>query len=129
MKSLLLLALLSLSILAYAEEPWGCDADLSCRSHCRQIAATQPEIHNGPLERATRTLVTFHKKVVSPADGPRSHFKPSSSEYMLHAVEKHGFCYGFLLGCDRLMRENRDPWVYRTITGDYDQVTKWDPVR
>lgn len=112
-------------IAACAEEPWGCDADMSFRISCLEA----PKVHNGPLEKATRALVKFHKAVVSPADGPRSHFKPSSSEYMLQAVEKHGFFPGFLMGCDRLMRENRDPWVYRTISGDYEQVTKWDPVR
>jgi hypothetical protein len=43
-------------------------------------------------------------------------------------MHKYGFFQGFLLGCDRLQRENKDPWVYRTIlSGKYEM--KYDPVR
>jgi putative component of membrane protein insertase Oxa1/YidC/SpoIIIJ protein YidD len=124
MKYLIAIFLVSLSALT-AEEPWGCDAELAYKPRC---GCCQP-VHRGPLERMMRGLVCFHKRVISPADGPRSHFKPSSSEYMLHAVEKYGFFRGYLMGCDRLMRENKDPWVYPTITGDYGLITKWDPVK
>lgn len=106
-----------------AEEPWGLDADLL------QKRAQAPVENRDFLQRMTRVVICFHKRVISPADGPRSHFKPSSSEYMLQSIERYGFFYGYLLGCDRLMRENRDPWVYRSFLGDYNQVTKWDPIR
>lgn len=108
-----------------AEEPWGCDADLAYKPRC---CCCEP-LHNGPLEQMMRHLVWFHKRIISPADGPRSHFKPSSSEYMLHAVQKYGFFRGYLMGCDRLTRENKDPWIYPTIIGDYGLITKWDPVK
>ena len=105
-------------------EPWGRDADLTCRPK----KASYGYYHSGPLERAMRHLVCFHKRVISPADGPRSHFKPSSSIYMLNAVEKYGFFRGYAMGCDRLMRENNDPWIYPTCIGEHNMETKWDPV-
>lgn len=111
----------------FAEDPWGRDASLTYFSK-----NTRPIIEekcDGPGVRMMRTLVRFHKGVISPADGPRSHYKPSSSEYMLQAVEKYGFLYGYLLGCDRLMRENKDPWIYRTVENKDRLITKWDPVK
>ena len=67
--------------------------------------------------------------VISPADGPRSHFIPSSSQYTYDAISRYGFFKGFILGCDRLMRENNDPWVYRTTLNPAGAVMKWDTVR
>lgn len=121
---LLLLLCVSLPLLGATEEPWGCDADLAQRIYSAPWVCQR----NDPLVQTTRALICFHKGVISPADGPRSHFKPSSSEYMLQAVEKYGFFRGYLMGCDRLMRENKDPWIYRKICGDYHLITKWDPV-
>lgn len=120
----LIFAFIVLTLSAIAEEPWGCDSELAQR--CYDVCC--PSVHDDIMVQATRSLIRFHKGVISPADGPRSHFKPSSSEYMLQAVEKHGFLQGYLMGCDRLMRENNDPWVYRTILGKYRLITKWDPV-
>jgi hypothetical protein len=67
--------------------------------------------------------------VISPADGPRSHFIPSSSQYTLDAMRKYGFFNGFILGCDRLMRENKEEWVYRTTKDGAGKGIKFDPVR
>jgi putative component of membrane protein insertase Oxa1/YidC/SpoIIIJ protein YidD len=66
------------------------------------------------LGTVAETLIDFHQTIISPADGPRSHFLPSSSQYTLEAMRTYGFYQGFLMGCDRLMRENSDPWVYKT---------------
>lgn len=71
-------------------------------------------------------VIWFHQNIVSPIDGPRSHYKPSSSGYMLQAIHKHGFVKGYLMGCDRLLRENRDPWIYRTALVN-DKIWKVDP--
>jgi putative component of membrane protein insertase Oxa1/YidC/SpoIIIJ protein YidD len=70
--------------------------------------------------------IWFHQNVISPVDGPRSHFKPSSSNYMLQAIQKHGFIQGYMMGCDRLLRENSDPWIYRTAVID-GALWKIDP--
>lgn len=112
---------------SYAENPWGKDADLCYRP----ISTTPtPSICSTPLIGPIgETLIRFHQNVISPADGPRSHFRPSSSQYTLDAMRLHGFYRGFLMGCDRLMRENSDPWVYRTIPEGKGQSMKWDPVR
>ena len=102
-----------------AENPWGHDADL-----------VDPKPHVQPikelsfLRRLATTLILFHQEVVSPIDGPRSHFFPSSSQYTKEAIQKHGFLKGVALGCDRLMRENDDPWVYQTCTTPDGQKLK-----
>ncbi len=80
----------------------------------------------GPV---AEVLIRFHQKVISPADGPRSYHKPSSSQYTLDAMRKYGFMGGFLLGCDRLMRENEDPWIYPVVLDEAGDTFKWDPVK
>ncbi len=103
-------------------DPWGKDADLVHRPSC--IQATPPSL----LARLGITAIRFHQKVISPADGPRSHYLPSSSQYTLEAMQKYGFLKGFAMGCDRLMRENNEDWVYRKTKNTAGQVMKWDPV-
>ena len=78
--------------------------------------------------RVAEQIILFHQHVLSPVDGPRSHFRPSSSSYMMQSMQKHGFIMGFLMGCDRLMRENNDDWVYRKIETE-GKLFKYDPIR
>lgn len=73
-------------------------------------------------------MIEFHQDVISPADGPRSHFSPSSSQYTLEAIRRYGFIRGFALGCDRLQRENKEDWVYPTSIGNDGLKIKLDPV-
>lgn len=113
--------LFKLLILLAAFEPWGKDADLIVQPKTEIIS-------QGPLQKVAEVLIGFHQNVISDADGPRSHFKPSSSEYTRQAIHKYGFFYGFLLGCDRLMRENNDPWIYPVVQGELNPL-KYDPVR
>jgi len=110
MRFKILLSLLTASLYAVPGyyEPWGKDASLKYPS---------PEIESPPLSSlgiVMHQVIQFHQNVLSPVDGPRSHFKPSSSNYMLQAIRKYGFFQGYIMGCDRLLRENSDPWVYRT---------------
>ncbi len=103
-------------------EPWGKDADLKI-----------PKVEEPPPTpslgvRLAEQVILFHQNVISPVDGPRSHFRPSSSAYMLQSIKKHGLITGFWMGCDRLMRENSDQWVYRKIEED-GKIYKYDPVR
>ena len=72
--------------------------------------------------------IRFHQEVISPADGPRSHYIPSSSQYTLEAMRKYGFFQGYVMGCDRLMRENNEEWVYRKTYDGAGRKMKWDPV-
>lgn len=92
----------------HAENPWGKDADLL------EMRAPHPQQELTLLKRFASTLISFHQEVISPIDGPRSHFYPSSSQYTKDAIQKYGFLLGIAYGCDRLMRENDDPWVYQT---------------
>ncbi len=113
-------------------DPWGKDADLCCRrgvtAECRPGSVPEqcPTPFLGPM---AEILIDFHQTIISPADGPRSHFLPSSSQYTLEAMRTYGFYSGFLMGCDRLMRENSDPWVYRTkVDPASGKTMKIDPV-
>lgn len=120
---ILLIPVLSLS----GESPWGNDADLSNENrpelHCCERHFTTPLLNS-----FAETAIKFHQEVISPADGPRSHFVPSSSQYTLEAIRKYGFFQGFSMGCDRLMRENNDPWVYRKTKTEVGAIMKYDPV-
>lgn len=100
-------------------DPWGKDADL-----CSPIANP---VHSE--DSIAGKMIKFHQNVLSSTDGPRSHYFPSSSQYTLDSMRKYGFFQGYLLGCDRLLRENSDPWVYRTVIGPEGYVLKQDPVR
>ena len=103
-------------------DPWGKDSDLI--NHKNKISTKQQTI----LASTMKLFIRFHQRVISPVDGPRSHFSPSSSQYMFNAIQHHGFFKGYILGCDRLLRENNDLWVYPTISrGNVD--VKHDPVR
>jgi putative component of membrane protein insertase Oxa1/YidC/SpoIIIJ protein YidD len=107
-------------------EPWGKDADLAYK-----IPAKEPikQCQTPLLGSLSEVLIQFHQDVISPADGPRSNFIPSSSQYTLDAMRKYGFFTGVAMGCDRLMRENDDPWIYRKIYNSNGRIMKWDPVQ
>ena len=115
-----LLFLLIIPLMGKAE-PFGKDADL-VRTPCRKVKVR-------PNNSIHEMLIQFHQDVISPADGPRSHFFPSSSQYTLEAMRKHGFYKGFLMGCDRLQRENNQDWVYRKGVDGRGVEIKLDPVR
>ncbi len=108
--------------LAYAsfQEPWGKDHDLKSPLVVRETA---------PLSLGTQLaylVIHFHQTVISPVDGPRSHYRPSSSQYMKLAMSKYGFFKGYIMGCDRLLRENNEEWVYRHVRCDQG-LFKYDP--
>lgn len=105
-------------------EPWGKDADLRIPEEVFTLPPPQLSL----MARVAEQVILFHQNVLTQADGPRSHFRPTSSRYMLLAIRKHGFLQGFMMGCDRLLRENEDAWVYRTIEID-GHLFKHDPVR
>lgn len=124
----LLFFLLLFSASLYARpgyyEPWGKDSDLHhIDPATAQLSQENPSLFVKMAEKA----ILFHQNILSPVDGPRSHFRPSSSQYMLLAMRKHGFMKGFALGCDRLLRENSAEWVYQTIEED-GKLIKYDPV-
>lgn len=103
-------------------EPWGNDSGLK---------HTHPKKKEESLSIATRiadAMIRFHQQVISPVDGPRSHYRPSSSQYMHLAMHRYGFVKGFIMGCDRLLRENDEEWVYRTIECD-GKIFKYDPAK
>lgn len=105
-------------------DPWGKDAELV---HA-PVISTQPPLSPSCLSQWGIKAIRFHQDIISPADGPRSHYIPSSSQYTLEAMRKYGFFKGFTMGCDRLMRENDEKWVYRKIHDAAGREMKWDPV-
>lgn len=103
-------------------EPWGKDAGL------KPAAAPKPKEKLSIATRFADAVIRFHQEVISPVDGPRSHYRPSSSQYMSQAMHNYGFLKGFLMGCDRLLRENDEEWVYRTIQYE-GKIYKYDPAQ
>lgn len=124
-----LLVVLFFAPLSAVEWPWGREADLACISKRPVLSECVEESYDGPLEQLAELLIAFHQNVISPADGPRSHFMPSSSQYTLDAIQKYGFFLGVVYGCDRLMRENNEPWIYPKTAGKDGKPVKFDPVR
>lgn len=104
------------------ELPWGGDSDI------HTPIPSAPPVKESPAVFLAKKVILFHQKVLSPVDGPRSHFYPCSSQYMKLAMTKHGFWQGFFMGCDRLLREGEDPWVYRKVVIG-GKLIKFDPPR
>ncbi|NGX56136.1 MAG: putative membrane protein insertion efficiency factor [Candidatus Anoxychlamydiales bacterium] len=100
-------------------EPWGKDSNL-------KITEKKEKRKSSFLTKAFDKVIVFHQKVLSPVDGPRSHFRPTSSRYMQLAMQRYGFFKGYIMGCDRLLRENKEAWVYRKIVIDNIEY-KFDP--
>ena len=126
MRKVLLCLLLLISSPLLAEvgfiEPWGKDAKMIPKSsRIPPVPATR-----NFFTKIAEQIILFHQNVLSPVDGPRSHFRPTSSRYMMLAMKRHGFIKGFVMGCDRLLRENKEEWVYRTVVIDGEEF-KWDP--
>ena len=109
-------------------DPWGKDADLAYACKEPEISCCQPPSFSPGVAIST-VLIRFHQTCITQIDGPRSHYLPSSSQYTLDAIQKYGFFKGFILGCDRLMRENDEKWIYPTTLDCQGQEIKWDPVR
>lgn len=94
------------------EEPWGEGSSIKNYGKApSQKSAPMTSIAGHLFEG----IISFHAEVISPVDGPRSHYRPTSSRYMLLSMRKYGILYGFIKGCDRLIRENNEKWVYRMI--------------
>ncbi|MCB1110552.1 MAG: membrane protein insertion efficiency factor YidD [Chlamydiia bacterium] len=124
MKLLLLLFFCTLPLFAEVGfvEPWGKDCEMV--PHTNRIPPLPQK--SGLMTKLSEYIILFHQNIISPVDGPRSHFRPTSSRYMLLAMRRHGFIKGYIMGCDRLLRENKEEWVYRTIEID-GETYKWDP--
>ena len=108
-KTSLIIIFLTSSLLAAPgfHEPWGKDSDLK-----KEEPFIQKKSELSLLGEGFKKIIQFHQTVLSPVDGPRSHFRPSSSTYMKLAIQKHGALKGFIMGCDRLLRENNETWIY-----------------
>lgn len=105
-------------------EPWGKDSDI--KHYTLKVKKDDNIKKRSIMSKAANKVITFHQKVISPVCGSRSNFRPTSSRYMQLAIERYGFLKGFTMGCDRLIRENSDPWVYRKILIDNVEY-KFDP--
>lgn len=104
--------MLLLPFFLLSEEPWGKDYDIKyTKKEEKKSLKKNPSI----LSKIANSIILFHQKNFSPIDGPRSNFRPTSSRYMQLAIKRYGFLKGYIMGCDRLLRENNEKWVYRTI--------------
>lgn len=118
---ILLILLCSCSILS-TEEPWGPDAELAANYYPNW----DPAPHKWGLSFLVESLILFNQHVISPAYGPRSHFRPTSSRYTLYCIRRYGITQGIIMGFDRLLRENDEPWIYRKYIVS-DTIYKWEP--
>ncbi len=117
---------LIIPISLYAD-PWGKDADLANFTNQKVLQASPCK--TPIMGKIAECLIGFHHNVITPIDGPRSNYLPSSSQYTLDAMRKYGFFIGFTMGCDRLLRENDDLWMYPKVTDIHGYPMKYDPVR
>lgn len=128
----LFLALLLTGIISphLKADPWGKDADLasSCTKRTQRSRSIPKRVRTPLLGTFAEIAIRYHNEVISPCDGPRSHYSPSSSYYTLEAMRRYGFLQGWLLGCDRLMRENDEDWLYTKIVNVDGCLIKYDPV-
>ncbi len=104
-------------------EPWGKNCDL------KYPIVAVPEECPSLAVKVADAIIYFHQHIISPVDGPRSHYRPSSSQYMYLAMHRYGFLKGFIMGCDRLLRENDEKWVYRTMQDPNGKIFKYDPAK
>jgi len=102
------------------QEPWGTDSEL------RSPIEKEEKIKRNIATQIADLIIDFHQKIISPVDGPRSHFRPSSSQYMRQAIYNYGFLKGFIMGCDRLLRENEEEWIYKKVE-ENGHIYKLDP--
>lgn len=114
---------MSLHANIHFEEPWGKDSTLL---YYPQKKLEEERQKLSIFSKAIDKVITFKQKVISPVDGPRSSFRPTSSRYMQLAIYRYGLLKGFIMGCDRLLRENNEKWIYRTIVIDNIEY-KYDP--
>jgi len=59
------------------------------------------------MKRILIAPVRFYQRFISPAFPPSCRFEPTCSNYMIEAIEKHGF-KGVLMGLARILRCH--PW-------------------
>lgn len=119
-RALILLLPLLLGARDPFSEPWGYDADL------KAPPIEQVEKKAGIATRIADSIIRFHQEVLSPVDGPRSSFRPTSSRYMQLAMQRYGFFQGLIMGLDRLLRENDEEWIYQTVEIE-GKTYKYDP--
>jgi len=70
------------------------------------------------MKQVTGALLKIYKTLVSPLLPPACRYVPTCSEYAAEAVVHHGFLYGAVLACWRILRCN--PFA----RGGYDPVPK-----
>lgn len=129
MKRWLGISLILLIFSGLQADPWGKDADLARSGANRPQRCPAPACCNTPILGAfAEVMIGYHNNVISPCDGPRSHYNPSSSYYTLESMRRYGFLQGWLMGCDRLLRENDEEWLYPKVLNGDGCMIKYDPV-
>jgi len=68
---------LIVAVIPIYQEPWGNDSYLT-----RPTPIKKEKPKRSLAIRVADLVIDFHQKVLSPVDGTRSHFRPTSSQYM-----------------------------------------------
>lgn len=91
-------------------------------------ASTGPPRASGDPSSFVDAPIRFFQEIISPVDGPRCHSYPTCSTYARQSVAAHGAFMGWIMTCDRLMRDGRDDnhLLPRIRVGSHDYAD--DPV-
>lgn len=73
------------------------------------------------LRRIATSPVRFYQRWLSPFKPPMCRFSPTCSQYVIVAIERHGFVRGGALSCWRILR------CHPFCKGGYDPVPPKEP--
>src|SRR5262249_13497847 len=88
-----------LPLLETKDQPTGCASYLAMweKSGLSYIKSEKTESEKQKLtlaQKSCRAMIRFFQIYISPIDGPRSSFYPTSSQYALEAIQKYGVFKG-----------------------------------
>ncbi len=89
---------------------------------------TAPKASESYLSKKGISLIDWYKKNLSPMKTFICPYHPTCSQYTKQAIQRYGFLKGCIMGCDRLMRCNHDPWLYPQVKAE-GELKRYDPVR
>jgi putative membrane protein insertion efficiency factor len=74
------------------------------------------------------TPIRLYQKYLSRVDGNRCAMTPSCSHYALQAIRRHGALMGWIMTCDRLLRDGHDELKHSPLVMTRDGIRCQDPV-
>ena len=82
-------------------------ATVACPAAAGEATAVAPRT-NDAAASFIDFPIRFFQDIISPVDGPRCNSHPTCSAYARQSLARHGPLVGWIMTCDRLMRDGRD---------------------